>query len=366
MSAIKSTVWKLEPHTLAKHVLLQNYLGGWFGIMGNSNPKIIFLDAFAGPGEYSGGSAGSPLIALDLLLKHPVVKRLQCEFVLIFNELHPQRFEHLNNVLKVHLKIHPLPKNVKVIPTNFSFVDLVEEITQNLANENAPMAPMLAFVDPFGVSGAPLEHVKKLLAFDKSELFTYFNVDTINRFGTGDIIDSTLQELFGTDEFKSAPRARNPERIPYFIELYKKQLKDVCGFTYTLSFQIRNEKGRFVYALIFGTRHPTGLKQMKEAMWKVDPDGTFSFNPRNANMYLPFDLVDIPAALASILSTKFAHQKIQISSIEKFVLVETTYLKRHMRPALKILEAEKKCSVTRNSSPRRAGTFPPDCFAIFL
>ena len=31
-------------------------------------PEILYIDGFAGPGEYEGGEAGSPIIALDTAL----------------------------------------------------------------------------------------------------------------------------------------------------------------------------------------------------------------------------------------------------------------------------------------------------------
>jgi hypothetical protein len=38
--------------------------------MSKTNPRIIIVDAFAGPGRYLGGEEGSPLILLNAYLKH--------------------------------------------------------------------------------------------------------------------------------------------------------------------------------------------------------------------------------------------------------------------------------------------------------
>lgn len=58
MSTPKETLWTIEPHTVAKHEILQRYLSAWFAILGNSFPRILYLDAFCGPGRYSGGEVG--------------------------------------------------------------------------------------------------------------------------------------------------------------------------------------------------------------------------------------------------------------------------------------------------------------------
>lgn len=48
----KTTLWPLEPHTVGKHEVLRNYLKAWLPIMLSSNDRVLFIDAFAGPGRY--------------------------------------------------------------------------------------------------------------------------------------------------------------------------------------------------------------------------------------------------------------------------------------------------------------------------
>jgi three-Cys-motif partner protein len=66
VTAPKDIVWPLEPHTKGKHEVLRHYLEAWFPILGFTQGRIVFIDGFAGPGEYAGGEKGSPLIALDV------------------------------------------------------------------------------------------------------------------------------------------------------------------------------------------------------------------------------------------------------------------------------------------------------------
>jgi len=70
MSNISTTVWDLEPHTEAKHEILKRYLQAWFPIMSKWNGRILYIDGFAGPGEYSNGDPGSPLIAINTAIEH--------------------------------------------------------------------------------------------------------------------------------------------------------------------------------------------------------------------------------------------------------------------------------------------------------
>ncbi|MFZ7121222.1 MAG: three-Cys-motif partner protein TcmP, partial [Eubacteriaceae bacterium] len=52
MSKISSTIWAIEPHTEAKHAILRKYLDAWLPIITRWNGKVLYIDGFAGPGEY--------------------------------------------------------------------------------------------------------------------------------------------------------------------------------------------------------------------------------------------------------------------------------------------------------------------------
>ena len=72
MAQPETTLWKRGEHTEGKHLVLRHYFEAWFPIlgMGNRNQRILFIDGFAGPGEYEGGEEGSPLVAMRVLAEH--------------------------------------------------------------------------------------------------------------------------------------------------------------------------------------------------------------------------------------------------------------------------------------------------------
>jgi hypothetical protein len=79
-------LWDLEPHTAAKHRVLRAYLDAWIPVMAPQalrvrhlmigEPRLLLVDAFAGPGRYATGEPGSPLIMLDAVLSRPAAKDL--------------------------------------------------------------------------------------------------------------------------------------------------------------------------------------------------------------------------------------------------------------------------------------------------
>jgi three-Cys-motif partner protein len=183
MSKKLDTVWSLDPHTKAKHDLLVRYLGGWFAVLSKYNGRIVFLDGFAGPGVYSKREPGSPTLALRTLLEHQHKGLLaRCKFLFIFNEQDAARFRSLEHEVE-KIKGEKWPVNVDVTLANMSFVEVADDILQYLG-EDKVLAPTFAFLDPFGYKGIPIHLIARLLAFDKCELFIYWDFNSVNRFAT--------------------------------------------------------------------------------------------------------------------------------------------------------------------------------------
>src|SRR5688572_17162372 len=91
-----ATLWERDPHTAAKHQMLGAYLQAWFPIIASSfgSAGLTYVDAFAGPGQYTGGEVGSPLIVL-MQARRPDVSGHGCPIRMLFIEARKDRFEHL-------------------------------------------------------------------------------------------------------------------------------------------------------------------------------------------------------------------------------------------------------------------------------
>ena len=98
MSKVIETVWDIEPHTAKKHEILRRYFQAWLPILGRYNSRLLYVDAFAGPGEYSKGEDGSPLVILKAARNH--VLKPSCELVCLFIESKSDRHKHLVEVLE--------------------------------------------------------------------------------------------------------------------------------------------------------------------------------------------------------------------------------------------------------------------------
>src|SRR5579863_6392015 len=109
---------------------------------------------------------------------------------------------------------------------------------------------------------------------------------------------------------------------------------------------------------------------MKEAMWKVDPQGDFTFSDStDPDQQLLFSSPSTEP-LAEDLVAKFRGKgEILVKRVEAYVIDHTAYLRKHMGQALGTLESQGrlKASETKaNGKKRLAGTFPNEARVKFL
>lgn len=168
--------WELKPRTRAKHEILRRYLQAWFPIMDARVGKFVYIDGFAGPGEYKGDEPGSPLIALEAAAKH--CREITGHAVFIFIESAGPRLSHLKQLLDARRA--RLPSNFEIYCFEGRFEDKMRDIDQILTSLSCERAPILAFIDPFGYSGAPFWVVKDILGREKGEILVNFAYDSIS------------------------------------------------------------------------------------------------------------------------------------------------------------------------------------------
>lgn len=352
------------PHTGAKHQLLRNYLGAWFPIMAKYNGRVMYYDAFAGPGEYKGGEPGSPMIALRTLIDHSAFDKMRdTEFIFMFNEQDKGCAKHLYDLVDdVEKSRQPWPSNVTNYIINKTFVDNATEMLDHLDSRNTRLAPTFAFVDPVGVKATPMSVLQRLTNFPKGELLVYFAHDAVLRFCGAGNIDGKLTDLFGTDEYKGADLLSGQQRSQFLHDLYQRQLHDVCGFPYIRSFAMYGYNGKRVYDLFYCTREAIGLDRMKQAMWKIAPAGDFSFRDRFAGMDVIFGTVDT-RPLQADLTDHFAGQAVTIQQVIDHVVVATPFASNHVK-TLTLAELQKKGLIT-SPNQKRNNTYPDGTIIVF-
>lgn len=357
MATPKETLWELDPHTTAKHEILRRYLEAWFPILGTYHDRIVYIDGFCGPGRYKNGEAGSPVIALDVAATHR--KSMTGEIAFWFIEERGDRLAHL----KQELAAIAVPPHFKVIAETGRFHEKFGKVLDSIENDRYALAPTFAFIDPFGFSGIPFSLIERLLKHKRCEAFITFMADAINRFleHPEDKVVQHIADAFGGDE--AIKIAKGPgDRIVKLRELYQSKLSSVAK--YVRFFEMRDCQDRTQYYLFFATNSELGHLKMKEAMWKVDPNGDFRFSDAtNPDQLVLFDADPTETVAKQIRHEFSAKGEITGLQVRTFVENRTAYLKKHMTAALRQEEKSGRLKVEEfktDGKKRRANTYPDE------
>lgn len=360
MPKITSTIWPLKPHTEVKHIILKKYLNAWLPIITRWNKRIIYIDGFAGPGEYIGGKPGSPIIAIEAVSNHKI--NFKSEIIMIFIEAEEKRYKFLKGKI-AKLKIHP---KIRLEIYCAKFDEKLTEILNYINEQNRGLAPTFIFIDPFGFTGMPFSLIKRFMKNKSCEVLITFMYEEINRFIANKKNWDALTKLFGTDEWKKTLNGKlsASERSILLHNIYKKQLEKKASVKYVRSFKMINEQNKIDYFLFFGTNNIKGLQKIKEAMWNVDKDGVFQFSDSTYNPKQPTLLESKPNfyLLKKILLENFKGKKIKVKDLEKFIITETPFRETHYKTNILLkMEKSKPPEIRITGCKRRGGTFPPEC-----
>lgn len=358
MAAPRTTVWEIEPHTRAKHAILKRYLEAWTPILTRGGfPEVVYVDGFAGPGRYSQGEPGSPVIALrvalDLHAEGGIDARIR--FLFLFVEKDPERARMLEKIVDET----DVPGEFRVeVAGSETFEVAIRRLLDSYTAGGRP-PPIFAFIDPFGWKGVPFSVVREIMSYPSCEVFVTFMYEEINRFiGLSDQREN-FDSLFGTGDWRDGAELSDArERNRFFHGLYQKQLRDAAK--YVRSFEMRNERDVVDYYLFYATNNVLGLKKMKEAMWKVNEAGEFRFSDAtDPNQAVLFEASPNFGTLRHQILERFGGCEATVEKIEEFVLAETAFRETHYKRVLKSLERDRppKIEVIDPPPGRRTGTY---------
>jgi three-Cys-motif partner protein len=350
-----TTIWELEPHTAGKHEILRRYIQAWAPILSQGNfPYLVFVDGFAGPGRYSKGEEGSPIIAIKAVIEQarPIKAKIDFHFI----ELDKARSDHL----ATEITALTLPPNVTTkIHGGRSFQDAFPEVWNSYASKpGRPRPPALVFIDPFGFK-IPFSYVASVLRAPSSEVLVTFMFEEINRFLSQGLQPDNFDNLFGCRDWRDGINIKLPrDRVKFLHDLYQRQLTKAAGAEYVRSFAMRNERNTMDYFLFFATKSELGLRKMKEAMWRVDESGTYTFSDAtDPNQSVLFSAEPDRGLLTRLIVDKFSGVETTPSDIERFVVRHTPFRETHYRKVLQALEEAGKIVPLNPPARRRRGTY---------
>jgi three-Cys-motif partner protein len=375
MSEKLGTIWPLEPHTKAKHEILKYYLGAWFPILASVHLRLLYVDGFAGPGEYKGREDGSPIIALKVAQDHALKRKLTrpgMDLVFLFIEKDEARCQNLRQKIATL----QLPDNFTIHVECASFQEVFDKVLSQIEEQDKRLAPSFVFIDPFGPTGFPMSLISRLAQQPKSEVLITFNYQSLNEWFLQDPRKHKhLDELYGSDVWRRALQiSSTDQKERYLMETYKAALKRLGWKGHP--FRMVNKQNQTQYYLFFATAHWEGMSTMKRAMWKAAPTGDFQYfdftDPQQPHLF-DKELYDeeYSKELASQLYQSRCGQSIRKQMlIQNDVAWHPVCIERHLTRALQILEYESALpriiNVELPNGRRRHGkTYPDDCIITF-
>lgn len=356
----RDTLWPMDPHTRGKHILLRGYLEAWLPILSHSarlrsqlGPgKLVLVDGFAGPGRYSTGEDGSPLVMLKAFAEHTQRELITADLVYLFIEERADRVEHLREEVD---KLE-LPAQVTVMIQQGRFEEVFTGLLDDIQSRGAQLAPTFAFIDPFGYTGAPMELAGRFLAFQRCEALVYMPLPFVNRFVGRAGQDEALDALFGTDRWREAIPLKGAERIQFLHELFQEQLRFGSPDRLVRSFEIPTAEGSG-YRLYCTTGSEKGLEKMKEAMWRADPLAGERYTDTTDELVL-FEPEADTGPLLRALRAHLGTEAFTIEQAERFTLLHTPYLPASHLKTRTLAPAERAGHIEALSERKRARTYP--------
>lgn len=334
---------------------------------------MLYIDGFAGPGEYEDGEDGSPIIALKVARDHILRSKLQrpgMELVFFFIEKDKARYDNLEKKIDAL----ELPDNFKVEIECDSFEHAFGSVLGEIEEQSKRLAPSFVFVDPFGPTGFPMSLLERLAKQRRSEVLITFNYQALNQWFLQDKSKHKhLDELYGSDIWHQALSTADPRKREDFLRTVYQSALESLGWK-VRPFRMINKHNQTQYYLFFATGYWRGMLVMKRAMWSAAPKGDFQYsdltNPQQPLLFEEFYEEEYSRELGDQLYEAYSGQTITKQVIlQQNLAWHPIYIERHLTRALNILECEctpqRVINVDVPNRKRRGKTYPEDCIITF-
>ena len=276
----------IQPHSLAKHTVLQSYLAAYFQTLVNSPNqdvlKLTLVDGFAGGGQYIHDETGelikgSPLILLDasreaeFLINKNRKKSIKFDIDYFFVEKDQHAYTHLDKVLRDKGYSGRIDKNIHLFHSEFQ--QKSKDIIHFIKKKNPRNGRSIFLLDQYGYKDVPTPLIRQIFSkLPSAEVILTFGVDALVNFVSD---NESTQKVFDRIGIPDVLRERTIQDIKssendwrLFIQsaLYR-ELVFQCGAKYFTPFFIRNTKGHGDYWLIHLSQHHKARDVMTTVHW---------------------------------------------------------------------------------------------------
>ncbi|MGI8857026.1 MAG: three-Cys-motif partner protein TcmP [Thermomicrobiales bacterium] len=358
-----SNLFFAEPReqSLIKSAIVSKYFWSWAKIMipqarRRNISRIAYADLFCGPGHYDDGTKSTPLLVLEKAIAEPEMRDMLATY---FNDANASHVASLESAIKSLPGIETLRH-----APEFS----VSEIDGSIARAfmGVRVVPTLTFIDPLGYKGVSLDLVDAVVKDWGCECILFFNYNRINMGIENQYVESLMNSLFGTERAERmreglavlSPSQRELTIIEEISQAFKGR-----GIGYVLPFRFKNDSGtRTSHYLIFLSKSPLGYGIMKEVMAgessrETEGVASFEYCLADSRQQLLFKLSQSLDDLGNLLSIQFACQTLTMRDVFEQHNIDTPFLERNYKNALRRLESDGRILTEppAHKRPRRNG-----------
>lgn len=270
--AEEPVTWERDDHTKAKHELLLAFFNKWVSIHSETFTKtggglVRIYDGFAGPGVYSGGESGSPLVLMRALCTNGnlLTRWHGVDYDVHFVEKNSDRASLLKRKLvEFEQAMRAGPGWSERVRWSVTCGRYEENVPQPVPGNSA----LFLFLDPFGYSHSPMSLTRDLVQQPKSDTLIFLPLSFVNRFAGREGQERALDRFFGTPDWRQVPDG--PGRPQALLELFQRQL-EAGGLHWVLPFRLKPPERENEYWIVGGSGHLAGFESIKEGYWAVDP-----------------------------------------------------------------------------------------------
>lgn len=260
-----------RPWSKIKDQILGQYMRPYLAKVATLGKPIILIDAFAGPGKFEDGAAGSPLIICQA-----AEQRVRDSYLAIFVNREKEHHDQLSHVLSSFIE------QQKVIPIHGTADALLAKVRDVLGDHT-----VFLYLDPFGLKGCEFAVIEPFLRRDRAhstEIVVNLSIPTMHRLaarravaaGRADdpqirAFHKRLTKVLGGDYWKDIlwDDSKEPEaKAEEVMAVYREKILGLDEpRAFSGSCPVREKEGSGIkYYVTFYSRHRDAMLLMNNAM----------------------------------------------------------------------------------------------------
>lgn len=360
--------WKKPkaPHSEVKSQIVVNYFKLWSTAVRKSGTSLVYLDLYAGKGQYSSGEKST---AVQVLQSSCSDNYLKAKLITILNDIKPLHCKDMRRVI-TELRIDKAFENR---PRVFNLE--ANELYQNVLNEIETL-PKFCFIDPYGYKGLTLSLVESVIKDWGCDCIVFLYTCGINRNIRSEKNAHHLKLLFGDRGYANLRKALYSGQTRSEREILNSFLncaKEV-GAKYVLPLQFNMpNKNQISHHLVFLSKHHRGFHFIKEVMSAVSikedgiPKYVYVEGADRSVEQMGLPQIGLLSKLKGRIVSRFRGKTLKVKNLIESCHIEGwEYTEKNIRDTLKKLEGAAFSVKPPNGKKRRTGTLGGENTLVFF